>query len=105
MWFGVWASRRRGETRWKEFIERYYKFLPEDVVLICDSHHAEIHSIYDTLIARDKAWTQRKLSDYTWSQAVLLMNKLEQACIKWLGEQTPGISSAEYGERRKYRKA
>lgn len=105
MWFGIWAKRKRGELRWKEFKERYHKFLPEDVVLICDAHHAEIHSIYDKIITKDRAQVQCKLSEYTWVQATQLMNKLEEACLEWLETVTPGISSAEYGERRKRRKA
>ena len=105
MWLGIWASRRRGEKRWEEFIARYYKFLPEDVVLICDSHHAEIHSLYDKLITKDRAHTQIAFSKYSWVQAVCLMNKLEQLCNEWLKRESPGISSSSYSETRKVYKS
>jgi hypothetical protein len=105
MWFGIWAKRRRGETRFKEFIERYNMFLPEDVTLICDEHHAEIHSIYDEIITKDRAQTQTSLTSYTWVQATRLMNKLEAACNEWLKKQTAGIDSGAFGETRNLRRA
>lgn len=102
MWFGVWGKRRRGEEKWRLFIERYYKFLPIDIVLLCDRHHAEIHSIYDKIIANDRAaQTGLPLHKYSWTQAERLMGKLIKACDDWLKKETPGIDSATFGETRR----
>lgn len=102
MWFGIWASRRKGEKRWQAFVARYNRFDPRDVVLICENHHAEIHSIYDKIIANDRAaQTNIPLSQYNWTQAIRLMAKLTAACGKWLQKETPGIDSASFGETRK----
>ncbi len=102
MWFGIWAKRRRGEEKFARFIERYNQFLPVDVVLICDRHHAEIHSIYDKIIANDcTAQTGIPLSKYSWVQAERLMGKLIEACDKWLQKETPGMDSETFGNTRK----
>jgi NurA-like 5'-3' nuclease len=105
MWLYIWASRRRGELRWEKFVERYYKFLPEDVVLICDSHHAEIHSIYDTIINEDRASTRISFSKYSWTQAERLMEKLTQVCNEWLTKVTPGIDSETFRDTREVYKS
>lgn len=65
--------------------------------MICVSHHAEIHAIYDKLIKQDMVATGKALSKYSWDEAKRLMNKLEAACMKWLQDETPGISSNLYG--------
>lgn len=101
MFLGVWSGVRRKERRWQEFVARYYQFLPQDVVRICDSHHAEIHAIYDQIIAEDLARTGQRLEQYTWAQAERLMNKLKAACKEWLKKKTPGISSTRYARIKK----
>jgi hypothetical protein len=100
MWLSIWAGRRRSENRWRSFVERYHQFLTEDVVLICDSHHAEIHSIYDRLISQDRAKTKIPFAKYSWRQADHLMDKLEKACVDWLARETPGIDSEVFGDTR-----
>lgn len=90
MWLGIWASRRKGEKKFEEFVERYNSFHPEDWVRVCDMHHAEIHLIYDTIIRRDRLITFRRLAEYSWKQAEKLMDKLEAACFDWLEIETPG---------------
>lgn len=97
MWLGIWASRRKGEPEWKEFVDRYWQFLEEDIEVICVSHHAEIHVIYDEIIKSDLGMRSKPLSKYTWDEAHELMTKLDKACHKWIKNDTPGISSELYG--------
>lgn len=105
MWLGVWAGRRRGELKWEAFFERYHEFRDEDCRDLCANHHAEIHAIYDKLINEDKAVTGRPLSQYTWTQAERLMDKLEAAFHEWVLTVTPGIDSAKYGKQKRQRAA
>lgn len=106
MWLGVWASERGGDPEFRELVERYNAFLPEDVVIICNSHHAEIHIIYDRIIREHKHYTGKPLYKYSWTEANELMDLLEGACDTWLGEETPGASSELLRQdRRKNRQA
>jgi hypothetical protein len=100
MWLGIWSGRRKGEDRWERFVARYKAFLPEDWVRVCIRHHAEIHVIYDGIIEADKTKVGRPLSDYTWTQAEALMDKLEAACLRWLKMQSPGVDAADFERRR-----
>lgn len=101
MWFGIWEERRRGERVFADFIQRYREYRPEDVVLICETHHSEIHLIYDRIIEADKRRTRKGLSKYSWPEAKRLMSKLAAACDKWLKETTPGITREELTQRRR----
>ena len=103
MWLGVWASRRRGEDKWEAFIKRYFEFHDEDVALLCANHHAEIHARYDVVIQADVVRLGRPLSQYTWAQAELLMDKMEVVFREWMLEETPGIDAKSFGKRRKSR--
>lgn len=105
MWLYIWATRRRGESRFNDFVVRYHLFLPKDVVLICDSHHAEIHSIYDKIITEDREYTRTSFAKYSWAQAERLMAKLTETCNKWLLEETSGIDSQTFSETRKIYKS
>lgn len=105
MFFGVWARRRAGEEKFQAFIERYNQFLPEDVVLICGEHHAEIHCIYDKIINDDRTLTRTPFAKYSWAQAERLMEKLTKACNEWLKRQTAGINSDTFTETRNVHRA
>lgn len=106
MWLGIWAGRRRGEPRFVELQERYAQFRAEDVALLHDDHHAEIHSIYDQIINADKKRLGIALYHYTWKQAEALMDKLEAAFNEWVGRETPGVNQKDYGRTRQlYRRA
>jgi len=100
MWFGIWSGRRRGEKKWDTFRERYHKFLPQDCVILCPNHHAEIHAIYDQIIQEDKNETGRNLASYSWRQAEVLMSKLSEECYLWLKTETPGISTTLYAKQK-----
>lgn len=104
MWLGVWASRRRGEKKFAEFVARYHAFHPDDWVRVCDRHHAEIHLIYDGIIRRDRHITLRPLSQYSWAQAEKLMGKLEGICLEWLTKETPGEDPSKVDDLRKKRR-
>jgi len=101
MWLGIWSGRRRTEAKWKAFVNRYYSFLPEDCVILCANHHAEIHVIYDGILLRDRERAGKPFSKYTWPQAETLMLKFEAACDSWMRKATPGVSSTAYGRKRK----
>ena len=103
MWFGVWAKRRAGDPDWKAFMNRYYLFLEEDIVILCADHHAEIHKIYDKIIQQHKKRLKKPLYRYTWREANDLMAKLEQACSEWLAIETPGYSHEQLTIERKKR--
>jgi hypothetical protein len=100
LWIGVWAW-RHGEKRFRSFIQRYHEFRSEDTVLICQDHHAEIHMIYDSIIASDVVGRGKPLSQYSWKQARILMEKLEIACSEWLLLETGGIDSRVYEKLKK----
>jgi hypothetical protein len=97
MWRGVWSKRRRGEPAWDKFLKRYFEFRPEDTVVVCESHHAEIHVLYDQIIKADRDERGKNLSQYSWSEARQLMTRLEDCCLEWLDYISPGISSELYG--------
>lgn len=101
MWLGIWASRRAGEKKWRDFVDRYWDFKEKDCVTLCADHHAEIHQIYDRIIYRDLLVTLRPLAHYTWKQAEMLMDKLENACEEWLDKPSPGIRSEDFSKNRK----
>lgn len=97
LWLHVWAHRAaEHEPQYKEFIKRYHEYREEDIVRICMDHHAEIHMIYDLIIAKDTADTGIPLYLYSWKQARILMQKLENACLIWLQQESPGIDSRIY---------
>ena len=104
IWLGIWKSRRNGEVKFNAHIKRYHSFDPKDWSRLCDSHHAEIHLIYDIIIRIDQGKIQRNLSQYSWAQAEKLMNKLEAVCVAWLEKETPGSSSDALTALRKSRR-
>lgn len=93
MWLGIWASRRRDEFEFREFVDKYNAFLEEDIVYICDMHHAEVHVLYDEIIQAHRERSGKPLYKYTWIEAEELMDQLEEACILWLGKESPGFST------------
>lgn len=103
LWLGAWAH-RGSEPKWKAFVKRYYEYREEDTVRICLPHHAEIHSIYDAIIADDIAQTGLRLYLYSWKQARILMRRLTDACDQWLVTETPGVDSEIYEATKKMRR-
>lgn len=103
LWLGAWAHRGL-EPKWRAFVKRYYEFRPEDTVRVCLPHHAEIHSIYDEIIADDMAKTGLPLYLYSWKQGRILMQRLTNACEAWLFQETPGIDSVVYEQTKRVRR-
>ena len=103
MWLGVWR-RRDGQTEWEEFKKRYWEFREEDCQDLCAMHHAEVHKLYDEIIAQDVAAVGRPLSKYSWEQANRLMDKLEAAFVEWFAKETPGIDDKKYGKYKNLRR-
>lgn len=89
------------ETKYRSFVDRYYEFREEDIVDVCESHHAEIHEIYDKIIQRDLRRTGVPLRNYTWTMAENLMERLITRCNQWLDEETPGSRHGINGRKRK----
>jgi len=103
LWFNAWAHRQH-EPKWQEFVKRYHEFRPEDTVVICLRHHAEIHSMYDRIIQEDRKLLGLPLYRYSWKQGTRLMDKLEAVCEEWLKQKTKGIDSAQYDRTKKLRR-
>lgn len=80
------------KTAW---IERYWKFLPQDTVRVCGRHHAEIHLAYDRIIVYDNFKRGKKLDFYTFKEAMALRRKLRAFCNDWLKMETPGKPEKE----------
>jgi hypothetical protein len=91
MWFGIWASRRANDEQYQSLVNRYHEFREEDIVWLCEEHHAEIHHIYDQLIRDFKITVGKGLYRFSWDEASRLMDKLDAACKKWLETHTPGF--------------
>lgn len=94
------AYRLRGpkktkDERYHKLVRTYEKFRDEDCVVLCPSHHCEIHLLYDKIILEDQIQRRKRLRDYTWPQAYSLMNKLRQACLDWEEEKTPGVDPGD----------
>lgn len=90
MWIGIWFDRRKGEAEFQELVRLYWKFRPQDIVYLCDWHHAEAHKLYDGIIQKFKLKLGKPLYKAMWSEAEELMRLLEAACEQWLLEVTPG---------------
>lgn len=80
--------------RYKQFVRRYDRFLPEDTVLLCRRCHEEIHNLYYDLIRVDIVARGKHLAAYSWREADALMNKLASACDTFLTCDTSlGVAS------------
>ena len=95
MWIGIWIGRRKDEQEFAAFIKRYWEFHRDDIVYVCEWHHAEIHHIYDGIIQEFKKKLGKPLYKATWEEAEELMQLLEAACVQWLAQQTPGYNPAQ----------
>lgn len=87
--------RRNKSEKYEALRKRYEEFRPEDTVVLCGWHHAEIHKIYNQIVREDCAQRLKPLDRYSWKQAHSLMNKLHDACTEWEIERTPGVNPSE----------
>lgn len=91
--FYVHPNHKDGGDRYDAFKRSYEEFRSEDTEYLCASHHAEVHYLYDKIIASHKVRTMKRLSDYSWEQAENLMDQFEKAFEKWKERKTPGRSA------------
>lgn len=83
----------------RRLMERYHRWLPRDLVYLCDYHHTEIHAIY-TRIHHDALWKNRG-RPVTIRFAVGVMRQCKQACLAWLEKPSKGMSPRRAGWRPK----
>jgi hypothetical protein len=100
MFFGVW-SWREGQPRWESFKKRYEEFHPDDIVVLGQNHHAEVHVLYDVIISNHMVAAGRSLTNYSWAQAEHLMDCLEAAFNAWVVEETPGFQAKRLSAMRR----
>lgn len=82
---------RHQQPRYRRFVERYFQYHEDDVVLVCSKHHREIHFIYDEIIQSFKhSHELEALAECSWKQAEELMSDLVSRCNQWLRRETPG---------------
>lgn len=95
---------RRESKRYKAFKTRYEGFFPEDVVEVCDSHHAEIHAIYMRTIRDHCLRLQMPMARWSWNQAFVLIKDLRVICDRWMKQETPGMDPERLNDRPAYEK-
>lgn len=82
----------------KTLTRRYEAFRSEDVVRLCAWHHCEIHQNYKSAIYKFLKKTKKKyVFDLNWKEAFDLMKELEEYCLEWEKEETPGVNPAVCG--------
>lgn len=75
-----------------EIERRYHEFRPEDVRLICNWHHGEIHLLYDIELDKwIKKLNNKPLNKYSWTEAQNLMTRFEKVFNIWIKKVTPGV--------------
>lgn len=92
MWIGIWIGLRKGEPEFDALVQRYWQFRLEDIVHVCEWHHAEAHKLYDGIIQEFKRRLAKPLYKASWQEAEELMRLLEDACEQWLTQETPGYN-------------
>jgi hypothetical protein len=92
---------RGGQLRYRAFVQRYFMFHPEDVVKICEDHHAEIHKLYMPIIRRYLRRVRKGINDLSWDEVDALRSELIEYCDRWLTRETRGASWADRKRRRR----
>lgn len=90
-----WAISHKwmSEQRVRDFVCRYFEFRPEDVEKICAWHHAEVHMLYDKIIAKFTIGLKKyHTSELTWDEAHQLMDLLRKEFEEWIKKETKGVS-------------
>jgi hypothetical protein len=80
----------RKTQRYQKLCQRYDRFDPKDVVVLCEWHHCEIHLLYDPIISERRVKLQKVLGDFTWGETDKLMSQLRKLCLDWEKKDTPG---------------
>jgi hypothetical protein len=103
LWFSSW-HRFRGRTWWQKVVDRYWEYRKADCVRLCVYHHAEIHMLYDELIAVAIARARVPLHRFSKRAAQELQRDLRRACRNWLLLVTPGTDPDLYNLRKRARR-
>lgn len=87
---------RARTVTYKDFLERYHMYDPEDVVPLCEYHHKAIHNSYVGAYAQVMRMhigkIKKPLSQWTWKQARIFMVDLRSACDMWLNDPEDGAA-------------
>lgn len=81
---------RQGGRRWLALSRRYYDFRPQDIVVLCEWHHREIHELYKVIVSKHVRKIGRRIQQWSWTEADILMKELDAVCKRWLKLITPG---------------
>lgn len=92
---------RGGQLRYAAFVRRYEMFHPEDVVKICEDHHAEIHKLYMPIIRRYLRRARKSVEELSWGEVDDLRRELIDYCDRWLKRETRGACWADRKQRRR----
>lgn len=86
---------------WEMFVrtlkERYAKWLPRDIVRLCDYHHVEIHAIYRRI--NRSVIDSAKNGIVTPRDAIRAMRLCKQALREWLKKPSAGMNPRRAGWR------
>jgi len=85
-----------GKAWYKAMQARYDEFREDDIVLLCDWHHEEVHQLYYKRLDR---WLSRHGEMFwKWSRPQILeaMNDLRQLCRNWERKPTPGCKPGTF---------
>lgn len=97
-----WMVHTKGyKARYREYVRAYEAFHPSDVVYVCGNHHEEVH---DRLEAFDLDWMVehnciKAFRNFTWDEALALIEARKAFTDAWLKEQTPGLKTRKYTGR------
>ena len=92
---------RHRSQKYKDFKARYESFHPDDIIVLCDWHHAEVHELYLKTIKFQCEKLALPLYAWTWKQAEILMKDLRNICAKWVVQESPGVDPKWFDDQNK----
>lgn len=92
----VYFQHKHLQARYREWVRRYYEFRDEDCVDICAHHHEEIHHRYGRIFSKYCRRFDKKLKDFSWTEAEQLTEALRAYCDRWLLRETRGMEPGRF---------
>ena len=98
-WINLWnrlgpppfrKKREWGRRLFRLLKERYYQFRPQDVVVLCEWHHVEIHLIYRIIVLDAQVRFGKTKSKFSFEEALWVMRECKKACLDWLRTSSQG---------------
>jgi hypothetical protein len=83
MWITIFRDKSPA-LEYREFVQRYYEFHPDDICRLCREHHEEVHDLYWNVVEKHKRKLGIPLYWMTWKQAEIIMADLEKTFWAWL---------------------